>query len=285
MRTFLLHSFFYVLIIFILSSTNNVTTGAAQLADDDDDDDEDEDVERYSYMMDESNSLTDMWDELKCNDIMEGYTNHEAPIHNSSTWAYLRGAYIATVGPAQASLYLHHNMRNIQGSGFAPNSIEVRHHPVKGRAVYATRTFAKGDLVWHDFTACFEEGDEYRHFLASIPVPLACDVFEWAYSGISYGVCVDMDEASFVNHASDTPNNDRKKYGEDRPNLSSSPKGCIAKHDIEVDEELLTDYSGFAEVGGWKRLGLGSWRKELGVDDNDEEEEEEPPPPQAKENF
>jgi len=231
----------------IIASTSSSDPNANTIPLDDDDDDDTEEV--YSEMMDETTTLSDMWDILDCDDIFEA---EQRPIHNESTWAYLRGSYIASVGYHNSSI----GYDQIYGNGFAPDSIIVKHHPVKGRAVYATKPFKKGDMIWNDiYMACFEEGHHYRHFLASIPAHLACDVFEWAYSAKGSGVCVDLDEGSLVNHANTIAKIQDLESGEDRPNL----QGRVATRNIRAGEEILTDYSTFAEDEGWAELGLGGW--------------------------
>jgi len=152
----------------------------------------------------------------------------------------------------------------------------VKHHPLKGRAVYANRVYKKGEEVYKNiFAACFEEGIDYRKFLASIPPSLACDVFEWAYAGKSYGACVDLDEGSFINHASSASENSTKnrhwEKGEERPNLLG---GSIATRDIQIGEELLTDYAEFAELDGWVELGLGGWERGNENDDDEEDDDD-----------
>jgi len=221
------------------------------------------DKELYDKLMDETSTLSDMWRLLDC-DTKQA---KKLPIHNESTWALLRGSYISSIGYPDSTI----RYNNIYGNGFGVGAIEVKHHPLKGRAVYANRSFKKGGEVYlNDFSGCFEDGILYRKFLASIPPYLACDVFQWAYSGKSYGVCVDLDEGSFINHASssDTKNRDWES-GNESPNLVG---GSIASRDIEIGEELLTDYSEFAELDGWAELGLGGWDEEEYDDDDDEQE-------------
>lgn len=228
-----------------------------------DKEDDESDAKFYSKMMDETSTLSDMWRLLDCDKEHAG----TLPIHNESTWSILRGSYIGSVGYENSSL----RYDRLYGNGFVgTDAIEVKHHPLKGRAVYAKKSYKKGDEVYRDtYSACFEEGPLYRKFLASIPPYLACDVFEWAYSGQSYGACVDLDEGSFINHASNSDSKNRDwELGNERPNLLG---GHIASRDIQVGEELLTDYSEFAELDGWEELGLGGWDEE---DDEEEEEED-----------
>eukprot|EP00555_Chaetoceros_dichaeta_P003986 CAMPEP_0198251832 /NCGR_PEP_ID=MMETSP1447-20131203/2537_1 /TAXON_ID=420782 /ORGANISM="Chaetoceros dichaeta, Strain CCMP1751" /LENGTH=105 /DNA_ID=CAMNT_0043936935 /DNA_START=42 /DNA_END=359 /DNA_ORIENTATION=+ len=71
----------------------------------------------------------------------------------------------------------------------------------------------------------------------------------WGYSKTSHGAWLDLDEASYMNHASD--DDDRS----DRPNTQYN----VATRDIHPGDEILTDYGEFSEAAGWAELGLGGW--------------------------
>jgi len=212
----------------------------------------------------EDMKLMDMWKLLNCGEVFED----DRPIHNESIWALVRGAYVGVVGPDESTFALnkaekHAIPGNFFGNGFKSGSIEVKLTDEKGRAVYATSPFRKGELVWSDdFTACFRDGMTYRKFLASIPSDLACDVFEWAYSGPSYGACVDLDEGSLINHAASTEANQRPwEVGNVKPNIGIDEETDlhVALSDINPGDELLIDYMSFADLDAWQLLGLGEW--------------------------
>ena len=151
--------------------------------------DEDDDFD-LSWWMDPKVTLLDMWDRLDCDDLFE---EEHRPAHNESTWMLLRGAYIGSMSDEVEMKAYDEN--RLYGNGFRPGSVEVRVDDEKGRGVYAKELFKEGELVWEGlFTACFANGMAYRRFLRSIPHDLACDVFQWAYSGKEYGACVDLDE-------------------------------------------------------------------------------------------
>lgn len=193
------------------------------------------------------------------------YWNDDPPVRDSPAWAYARGAYIAIVGPDQAEF-----PPDVFGSGFAADTVEVRVSEEKGRGLFATAPFRAGERVWEDhFTACFDDGMEYRRFLASLPADLACDVLDWAYSGTEYGVCVDLDEGSLINHAASTEEN-RVHWQTDHetPNIMVDPETGlhVATVDIQPGEELLIDYRLFGEKDSYDLLGLGTWENS-GLDD------------------
>ena len=202
-----------------------------------------------------------MWDRLDCDDLSE---EEHRPAHNEWTWMLLRGAYIGSMSDEVEMKAYDEN--RLYGNGFRPGSVEVRVDDEKGRGVYAKELFKEGELVWEGlFTACFANGMAYRRFLRSIPHDLACDVFQWAYSGKEYGACVDLDEGSLINHAASKPENIRSwETGNKKPNIRSADSGMhtgetVAIRDIHPGEELLTDYGEFAEDSGWEHLGLGRW--------------------------
>lgn len=218
-----------------------------------------------SWWEDPEVKLLEMWELLDCGDLFE---EDDRPVHNESTWMLMRGAYIASVkGEINMEAY---DKKQLYGNGFPPGSMEVKVFEEKGRGVYATKSFKKGELVWSDiFSACFKDGMAYRLFLGSLPVDLACDVFEWAYSGETYGVCVDLDEGSLINHSTIKKENERDwetGEGEEQPNIGIIDYEHIAIRDINPGDELLIDYGDFAEESGWEHLGLGTWKGYNGED-------------------
>ena len=100
------------------------------------------------------------------------------------------------------------------GSGFQ-HPVEVRYNPDRGRGVF-TKTFVpKGSLVWKGTnTATFDDAQDYRDFIRTLPRQDACEVLIWAYTRLAseengddededeYLICVDLDEGSMVNSAS-----------------------------------------------------------------------------------
>lgn len=57
-------------------------------------------IQNYRQLMNKTNLLEDFWNILQCNEALEW---DNLPIYNDSTWAFLRGAYFATVGIENAS--------------------------------------------------------------------------------------------------------------------------------------------------------------------------------------
>lgn len=216
------------------------------------------------WMMDIDIKLTAMWDRLECTELFED----DRPVPNESIWALMRGSYIGVVGPENNSMMAVVEKNQFFGNGFKPGSVEVKHKEGRGRGVYAKEAFAVGELVWSDsYTACFNDGMSYRRFLASIPADLACDVFQWAYSGESYGICVDLDEGSLMNHASSMDKKGKEyqwEIDDDTPNVAVSAENSsgtlyVAIQEINPGDEFLVDYGSFAQKHAWERFGLGTW--------------------------
>lgn len=124
----------------------------------------------------------------------------------------------------------------------------------KGRGVYSLIHFQKVDLVWSGVnTVCLETGTEYREYLASIPYNLACDIFEWAYSTAEDGICVDLDEGSFINHSSSKESHPHEYMTvNETPNVAGDNDGerktsdnIYATRDIHPGDEILIDYLHF----------------------------------------
>jgi len=216
----------------------------------------DDDIIKLHWWNDSDVELKDIWKFFKCQKLFDD----GRPVHNESTWLLLRGAYSAVVDPKESSI----GVDNIFHSGFQPGSVEVKLTKKKGRGLFAKNTIEKADLVWKDIhTACFRNGKDFKKYLASIPSDLTCDILEWAYSGQKYGICVDLDEASIINHASLTKNDAFSNFSIDkRPNLDFDKKTgyTYATQDISVGDELLVDYLSFEDENEWENLGLGVWK-------------------------
>jgi SET domain len=136
------------------------------------------------------------------------------PVHNESTWTFLRGVYVGVMMTASSATPAQHatqqspddpnhgnstvrcrsdqlmcdhgptiNLLAPLGSGFR-KAVQARQtDDGKGRGVYAAEAIRKGELVWTATasTARFPSGALYRQFLAIVPADLACDVLQWAY--------------------------------------------------------------------------------------------------------
>jgi len=171
-------------------------------------------------------------------------------IYNSSIWKLLQDEYFY-IKPEEI-FWEENTHRPVTGFDVP---YEVRQSKDgKGRGVFATRPILRGELVWdYYYHAEFENEEEWTEFLnniASINYELACDVLQWAYveedNGISQ-VTVELDDASILNHGGakanlGIPSGMVKLMGED-------DFGDYALRDIEIDEELTTDYLKFLKVG------------------------------------
>ena len=232
-----------------------------------------------------------IYNELKCPDFnyddndMFKDTSFEN-IHNAETWQTFNKIYNEVIAATNSD----DNTDLQQGSTIPPKfdkngfqfPIEIKFRPVVGRGVYASTDIPKGSLLYLSTnTAVFYNGQTYRNFLKALPKKLACDVQIWAYvrwvsletaENYKHMICVDLDEGSFVNSADvvenmSLGNDDGKLFSDmdDDTDENEAEKqelwyGCkmkfYASRDIAAGEEILADYGDFAEVDGWRFLGL-----------------------------
>jgi hypothetical protein len=211
-------------------------------------------------------------DWLEC----EQYYKAGRPVHSQADWVTLRNAYRNVVGPEHSSL-----LPNDDLDGFGTVPVHAKMSDEKGRGVYALDTIPQGTLVWtsRHQSAQFTTGLQFRKFLASISVPMACDVLMWAYvhnigtpERKKYRISCDLDAGSFINSAQfegadhdETEANigciDEFDDDEMDDNLrehadSGCPENLFALRDIEPGEEILCRYGDFALKKGWRKFGL-----------------------------
>lgn len=218
------------------------------------------------FLSESANSFTgnadDYWDELECDALFS--QGIQRPIHNASTWQFLRGVYLGVVGPHLSTIAMEDLFRH---DGFAV-PVKVVHIPNKGRGVIALQDIPEGTFVWDTIhTARFPSPTMYRRFLASLPQDLACDVMLWAYVE-DYAedssqddsaktttttprptISVDLDAASFMNTVS----------AKDVTNMN--PQTYQTNRLVRAGEELIVDYRDFEKEGSWNAAGFGTQEK------------------------
>mmetsp|Transcript_23356 Transcript_23356/g.55371 ORF Transcript_23356/g.55371 Transcript_23356/m.55371 type:complete len:349 (+) Transcript_23356:165-1211(+) len=237
--------------------------------DDDDEYDEEEDEEEDDFDVWTEGNVNQMYEELGCPENNDGFTK----VHSQETWQEFNRIYNKVVGPSKSSL-----PPKFTSSGFQ-YPVEIKHDPVRGRGVYVkTTTIPKGSLIWQSTnTAIFDDPQDYRTFILSLPPPLACDVLIWAYSRMisddrpeEFYACVDLDEGSFINSIYDEPSLLNMAIGLDDGPMPDDAKediekqtwyGCselkfYALKDIPPGTEIIADYGEFAEPHGWIAMGL-----------------------------
>jgi len=214
-------------------------------------------------------SVNKMWDHLECDAL---FALAPRPIHKEKDWDLMRTAYASIVSPEKSSLPSQEEDKKRSGFHVA---FEAKQAKEKGRGIFAKEKIKKGQKVWSTLqTARFDDGNDYRKFIASIPVDLACDVLQWAYVQAIIEdsdrekplISVDIDPGSFLNSFEDYSYED---YSHDEwgPNIGCDPDaakdepgGCrqnyFALRDIDADEELILDYGEFAISDGWRLFGL-----------------------------
>lgn len=96
-------------------------------------------------------------------------------MRNDTEWHLMRASYVNALGQ-KATIQATH------GSGFR-RPYRVAHSPGRGRGVFATEDIPKGALLWTtEYTAWFEEGDQFRRFLAPLSDDVVCDLMLWCYT-------------------------------------------------------------------------------------------------------
>jgi hypothetical protein len=206
----------------------------------------------------------DPWETNGCNsthcDIRDiqssrGCKNHAyTTIHNQTTWVHMRAAYVAIVGPEDATLNLTY------GSGMKV-PFKIGHSPGRGRGVFAAEDIRKGTLVWYgENTAAFTSGVQFRKFLASLPDVFVCELIHWCYTSQDENkmpsIECDLDEGSLFNTID---NGAEYTIGCSRSMVENYPRDCLdaayALRDITAGEEFITNYDEFtAEI--WYHFGL-----------------------------
>jgi len=194
----------------------------------------------------ESCDLEDISESRQCGEAYE-FT----AFRNETEWALMRSAYIAAVGPQQATLNMTY------GSGFKV-PFKIAHSPGRGRGVFATEDIANGTLVWSsEYTATFTEGEQFRKFLAVLPDDMVCDLIIWCYTSLGIGkrnvIECDLDAGSLINSYDDI-----SEYNIANTNITydtAEPDSVYAVRDIKAGEELVTAYDEF-DTDNYEVFGL-----------------------------
>jgi len=212
----------------------------------------------YSYNPSLSN---DNWEKFTADDFSEALQCEkipllDRPIHDASTWDYLRQTYEDVVGSGRSSIYkAFHDIQLMDkmSRGFSSaddnTALYVDILPGKGRGIKTSKDIKSGDRVWSDiYIAAFYDVHDFNRFLAVLPTQLACDVITWKYDidedPDDFFFSVNLDISSFCNDGSSSKSN---IFWESGPIANT----FLAARDISAGEELLCDYGNdntYAEV-------------------------------------
>jgi len=188
-------------------------------------------------------------------------------IHQEDAWGTFNKVYNEVVGLERSTIPPKYGSNGFQ------MPVEIKFDEDVGRAVFTKVPIKKGDLIYISTNnAQFHAAQDYRNYLTSLPVALACDVLIWAFSRMLsaetelYIACVDLDEGSFINTAPVSSLECNMELGTETGLLkegddeTSTHYGCdlkfYAKRDIQENEEIRADYGEFAEPHGWLEMGL-----------------------------
>jgi hypothetical protein len=228
-----------------------------------------EEEEEDVYDVWESGMLWEMNEHLDCDAIIDE-RNEEGRMHDDENWRSLQETYKQVVGLENASIPAVFD-RAVTGYQ-VPIYIDFAKEEEVGRGVFAKELIPRGTLVWQStMTAKFENGQDFREFLKRLPPELACDVLSWAYTRKmllsvkespklkrqGQVICVDLDEGSYTNSGM---TDFQCSIGFADKFSAKRASGCdlefYSNRDILAEEEMRLDYLTFAELGGWKYLGL-----------------------------
>jgi len=190
-------------------------------------------------------SFDDFWEVLECANVPAD----SRPIHDISTWEYVRQAYEDIVGHERSSI--QKAWSEIDAVDKKPSLAEestflyVDFVPGKGRGILASRDIKAGEHLWSDmYMAAFYHIKDINRFLAVLPTQLACDAMLWEFdhdkNSKDYFFTVNLDMSSFCNNGGSTESNVAWDYG---PVVND----FFAKRDISIGEEILCNY-GYEQV-------------------------------------
>jgi SET domain len=218
-------------------------------------------------------------------------TARRRPIHNTSTWSYLRGVYNAVIkrnlcedkndptrwngthvtsaNSEDPNCFVEGidaepmNWTAAGGSGFFV-PIVVQYSPGKGRGVFATAPIRKGQTVWVAWNeGWMRSGLLYRQLLEALPTnALRCDVMAFTYFTETDGGS-GIGDISSSDGASNVENGDNEEY--EWIYEEGGDEGDEEQEEEGVDEEEQDEDWEDEEEEDWEDEG-----------DGDEEEEEEP---------
>jgi hypothetical protein len=122
----------------------------------------------WTFWKEKQYFLPDLWDHFECDDHYES----PGPLYNQETWMNLRQVYHDVVGSRKSSI----GSPVSEEDGFSV-TVQVKQSESEGRSLFATQDIKKGEHIWSGMKqeALFDNGVDFKKFLARIPVPIACD--------------------------------------------------------------------------------------------------------------
>lgn len=202
----------------------------------------------------QNRTIFDLWFNLKCDVLFE----KERPIPTTQQFEDAIELY-NDIFEDEEELQIDLNEKGF----YVP--VEVKHVPMKGRGLFATKDIKKGEVVRKEVrVGRFYDARDYREFVLNLEVDFACDVLQWAYTILDadeYYVGVDLDEASICNDGGENDANVVLVTDEEfkKAHMEEGDKWYlyeVAARDIKAGEELLCLYKEFDRLNGWEQLGL-----------------------------
>jgi hypothetical protein len=124
----------------------------------------------WTFWKEKEYFLPDLWDHFECDDHYES----PGPLYNQETWMNLRQVYHDVVGSRKSSI----GSPVLEEDGFSVTvQVFKQSESKEGRSLFATQDIKKGEHIWSGLKqeAMFDNGVDFKRFLARIPVPIACD--------------------------------------------------------------------------------------------------------------
>jgi hypothetical protein len=212
--------------------------------------------------------LPDLWDHFECDNHYES----PGPLYNQETWMNLRQVYHDVVGSTESSI----GSPVLEGDGFSV-SVQVKQSESKGWSLFATQDIKKGEHIWSGMKqeALFDDGVDFKTFLARIPVAIACDHLKDLGFIQPFGLDSDsmqrgsrisaiLDDRAFVNtrDAADDSDDDLANAGCMSEWKDRYPGGCdqnlFALQDIGAGQEIIDEEdTDFDQTDGWEWFNMG----------------------------
>ncbi len=210
-------------------------------------------------------SRSDIRSHFKCSRRTQD-TNKSLP--SLDDWQFLRYAYTTIVdNTKQTEVWDNDVVPPTMGYSIEegipippPYYAKFSHHEKGGRGLYASRFIKKGELVHNGDISdvIFPSTIKWKEYVVSLPRNLACDVTDWhwmqmKYKGDEYHMVGAMDISLLMNAGGPEWGDVDQKLVNVLPRSKYSGMQ-YATRDIEMGEEILTDYDAY--YTNWKLVGL-----------------------------
>ena len=225
------------------------------------------------YQLTPKRKLPKGWQNYSRHDIRSHFKcSHRTRDTNKSLpslddWQFLRYAYTSIVDKTKQTKVWDNDVvpptmgySIEEGIPIPPPYYAKFSHEKGGRGLYASRFIHKGELVHNGDVSdvIFPSTIKWKEYVLSLPRNLACDVTDWhwmqmKYKGDDYHMVGAMDISLLMNAGGPEWGDVDQKLVNVLPRSKYSGRQ-YATRDIEMGEEILTDYDAY--YTNWKLVGL-----------------------------